>query len=69
MNPPESNLLRAARWLAFGSAVAILFSIAISQILLALALAALLVSGEKLRLPPIKLPLAGQFVDLSDVVQ
>ena len=58
MNPPESNLLRAARWLAFGSAVVILFSIAISQILLALALAALLVSGEKLRLPPIKLPLA-----------
>jgi len=58
MNPPESNLLRAARWLAFGSAVAILFSIAISQILLALALAALLISGEKLRLPPIKLPLA-----------
>jgi putative inorganic carbon (HCO3(-)) transporter len=58
MNPPESNLLRAARWLTFGSAVAILFSIAISQILLALALAALLVSGEKLRLPPIKLPLA-----------
>ena len=58
MNPPESNLLRGARWLAFGSAVAILFSIAISQILLALALAALLVSGEKLRLPPIKLPLA-----------
>jgi O-antigen ligase len=38
--------------------VAILFSIAISQILLALALAALLISGEKLRLPPIKLPLA-----------
>ena len=58
MNPQESFLLRAARWLAFGSAVAILFSIAISQILLALALAALLISGEKLRLPPIKLPLA-----------
>ena len=58
MNPSESNLLRGARWLAFGSAVAILFSIAISQILLALALAALLISGEKLRLPPIKLPLA-----------
>jgi putative inorganic carbon (hco3(-)) transporter len=58
MNPPESNVLRAARWLSFGSAVAILFSIAISQILLALALAALLISGEKLRLPPIKLPLA-----------
>jgi putative inorganic carbon (hco3(-)) transporter len=58
MNPQESFLLRVASWLAFGSAVAILFSIAISQILLALALAALLISGEKLRLPPIKLPLA-----------
>jgi putative inorganic carbon (hco3(-)) transporter len=58
MNRPESLLLRSARWLTFGSAVAILFSIAISQILLALALAALLLSGEKLRLPPIKLPLA-----------
>jgi O-antigen ligase len=58
MQPPESFLFRAARWLTFGSAVAILFSIAISQILLALAVAALLISGEKLRLPPIKLPLA-----------
>jgi O-antigen ligase len=50
-------MLRAARWLTFGSAVSILFSIAISQSLLALSLAALLLSGEKLRLPPIKLPL------------
>jgi len=58
MNQPEALLSRSARWLTFGSAVAILFSIAISQILLALALAALLLSGEKLRLPPIKLPLA-----------
>ena len=58
MNLPESHLLQSARWLAFGSAVAILFSIAISQILLALALATLLLSGEKLRLPPIRLPLA-----------
>src|SRR5215472_10530894 len=57
MNPPESQMLRAARWLTFGSAVSILFSIAISQTLLALSLAALLLSGEKLRLPPIKLPL------------
>ncbi len=56
-NRPESFLLASARWLTFGSAVTILFSIAISQTLLALALAALLVSGEKLRLPPIKLPL------------
>ncbi|HEV3334587.1 MAG TPA: O-antigen ligase family protein [Bryobacteraceae bacterium] len=58
MNQPEPILLRSARWLTFGSAVAILLSIAISQILLALAVAALLMSGEKLRLPPIKLPLA-----------
>jgi len=54
MNPPESSLARAARWLTFGSAASILFSIAVSQILLALALAALLASGEKLRLPRIK---------------
>ena len=58
MNPPESFLLRGARWLTFGSAVSILFSIAVSQILLALAFAALLASGEPLRLPRIKLPLA-----------
>jgi O-antigen ligase len=57
MTPPESPMFRAARWLTFGSAVSILFSIAISQSLLALALAALLLSGEKLRIPPIKLPL------------
>src|ERR671920_637047 len=58
MTPPESSMSRAARWLTFGSAVSILFSIAVSQSLLALALAALLLSGDKLRLPPIKLPLA-----------
>jgi putative inorganic carbon (HCO3(-)) transporter len=58
MNLPEPILLRSARWLTFGSAVAILLSIAISQTLLALAVIALLLSGEKLRLPPIKLPLA-----------
>jgi len=57
MNPPESALLRSARWLTFGSAVSILLSIMISQTLLALAVVALLLSGEKLRLPPIKLPL------------
>jgi O-antigen ligase len=48
----------AALWLTGGSAVAVLFSIAVSQILLGLALVALLVSGLHLRLPPIKLPLA-----------
>jgi O-antigen ligase len=69
MKSPESPMLRAARWLTFGSAVSILFSIAVSQSLLALALAALLLSGEKLRLPPVKLPLAlfilGTFLALA----
>ena len=36
MNSPESTLSRAARWLAFGSAVTILFSIAASQTLFSL---------------------------------
>jgi O-antigen ligase len=58
MNPPESALSRAARWLTLGSAASIMFSIAASQILLALAFAALLLSGDKLRLPRIKWPLA-----------
>src|SRR5215472_9448548 len=58
MNAEESVMLRSARWLAFGSAASILLGIAPSQILLALAFAALLASGEKLRLPRIWLPLA-----------
>ncbi len=37
--------------------MAALLSIAVCQSLLALSLAALLLSGEKLRMPPIKLPL------------
>ena len=49
---------RAAFYLTCGSLISILFSIAVSQILLALALAALLLSSDPLRLPPIKLPLA-----------
>src|SRR5436305_10492817 len=57
MSPQEPILLRSARWLAFGSAVAIMLGIAPAQILLALALAALLACGEKLRLPRIWLPL------------
>ena len=44
-------------YLAFGSAVSVLFSISISQLLLALALASLLLSGEKIRIPPVGLPL------------
>lgn len=58
MTPPEPFLWRSARWLTFASAVTILISIAASQTLLALAMAALLASGMPLRLPPIKLPLA-----------
>jgi len=62
-------LQRATYYLAFGSAVSILFSIAISQILLALALAMLLLSGQKLEFPPIRLPLAFFFlVTLAAVV-
>jgi len=57
MNTSEPLLLRSARWLAFSSAVGILLGIAVSQILLALAFAALLASGEKIRLPRIWLPL------------
>lgn len=58
MTLSSAATLRTASYLAFGSAVSILFSIAISQSLLALALAALLISGAKFRLPPIWLPLA-----------
>ena len=53
----QPALFRAAFYAAFGSAVSILFSIAISQILLGLAIAALLLSGAKLRLPPVWIPL------------
>ena len=68
MSSYQQVLSRAAFWLTGGAAVAILFSIAACQILLALALAALLLSGTKLRLPPIRLPLvlfmAGTFFSL-----
>jgi O-antigen ligase len=49
---------RGAFYLTCGALLSILFSIAVSQILLALALAALLFSSNPIRLPPIKLPLA-----------
>lgn len=57
MRTSKPFLSRAGLWLTFGSATAILFSIAVSQILLALSLAALLLSGERLRFPRIKWPL------------
>jgi putative inorganic carbon (hco3(-)) transporter len=50
-------LERAPFYLTCGSIISILFSIAIAHILLGLAIAALLLSHERLRLPPIKLPL------------
>lgn len=56
--PSENWMLRAARWCAFGSAASVVLSIAASQTLLALAVAALLMSGARLRLPRIWLPLA-----------
>src|ERR1039457_7630136 len=64
MNPQGSFMSRAARWLTFGAAASIVFSIAVFNILMGLGLAALLFSGEKLRLPRIKLPL-GIFVALT----
>jgi len=69
MTPSQPVLFRAAFYIAFGAAVSILLSIAVSQILLGLALAALLFSGAKLRLPPIWLPLvlfmAGTLIALA----
>src|SRR5580700_1649156 len=58
---PSPFLKKLPFWLASASAVAILLSIAVSQILLALALAALLLSGLPLRWPRIAIPL-GLFI-------
>lgn len=51
-------MFAAASWLTLASAACSIFSIAACQILLAMALAALLLSGERLRLPPVWLPIA-----------
>ena len=58
MNSEQTFFQRAALYLTFASAVSVLFSVAVCHILMALALAALLISGGKIRFPPIKLPLA-----------
>jgi putative inorganic carbon (HCO3(-)) transporter len=55
---PPAWLKRASLWLAVASVASILLSIAISQMLLALALGALLLSGVPLRWPRIAFPLA-----------
>jgi O-antigen ligase len=54
----QDRLERIAFYLTCGSAAAVFVSIAVCQSLLALSVIALLVSGAKLRFPPIKLPLA-----------
>ena len=64
MPPTQELARRAAFYMACGSAVAMLVSIALSHILLALALAALLVSGEK----QIGLKEGEEFVRFSGVV-
>lgn len=55
----QEKASRAAFYLSWASAVAVLVSIAVSHILLALAVATLLISGTKLRLPRIWWLLAG----------
>src|SRR5579859_7171735 len=65
----QSLLRDTTYYLAFAAAVSILVSIALSQILLALALAMLFFSGQKLEFPPIGLPLAAFFlVTLASVL-
>ena len=54
----ENFLFRAATAFSFAAALSILFSIAVSQILLAMAVVALLLSGAPIRLPRIWIPLA-----------
>jgi putative inorganic carbon (HCO3(-)) transporter len=54
----ESLVLRTAIWLTLASSAAVVVGIAPSQILLGMALAALLFCREQFRLPPVALPLA-----------
>jgi O-antigen ligase len=55
---PPPFLRKLSLWLAIASAIAILLSIAVSQILMAVALGVLLLSGLRLRWPRIAIPLA-----------
>ena len=54
----ESRTDRILYWLAFGAAASILFSIAVSQILLGISILALLSSRRRLCFPPVVIPLA-----------
>ena len=58
--PPNTRRVLAdvAFWSACGSAVAILFSIAVSQSLLGISIAAFLLSGSPIRMPRVWLPLS-----------
>ncbi len=58
MNQTPTALSRATFYLTAGATVSILFSIAVSQILMALAFICLLLSRDEIRFPPFKLPLA-----------
>lgn len=58
MRVSREHLYRVSSYAAFASAIAILMSITVSQILLGISLAMLLASRAKLRLPHIWLPLA-----------
>ncbi len=51
------ELERAAFYVTFASCISILFSIAVSQILMGAALVLLIASRAKLRLPPVWLPM------------
>ncbi len=58
MNDRAQALQRAPYLLTAGAGIAILFSIAVSQSLMAMAFVALLVARQPIRFPPIKFPLA-----------
>ena len=57
MKLSDFSLEKAAFYLTCGSVVSILFSIAVSNVLLALAFAALLMSSQRMRFPPFWIPL------------
>lgn len=56
--PLQARFYKCAVWLTFGSAISILLSIWLSQMLLWLAVASIILSGTPPRLPGIRLPLA-----------
>ena len=58
MNINRATLSHAAFYLVFAAVVATIVSIAVCHILIGLALVTLVASRQRLRLPPIKLPLA-----------